>query len=245
MRSFKPARASAAVAALTAMGAFSSHAHAQMAVVDPSEIVQVVKLVSSAQSQLSALQSQLTNQQRMLSSIGSNSTTTLPTIAAALTSILNSAAGIGYTSSSVATQYTSAYPNAPAINGMSPSTISSALTAWHTTTSQSMQTALQTQQQVAQSQAANTAAAQGALTASQGASGQKAAVQATNQLLATVSAQLNQLESILITQARASELLATQQQSDNGVGFAAAHAAAAAVNDAQAPSTGVTNTNSL
>lgn len=245
MHTLKRARASAGIVAMIATGAISSRADAQLAVVDPTEIVQVVKLVTSAQSQLTALQSQLTNQQRMLSSIGSNSTTSLPTIAAALTGILNSAAGIGYTSSTVATQYTSAYPNAPTINGMSPTAISSALTTWHANTSQSLQTALQTQQQVAQSQAANTTAAQGALAASQAATGQTSAVQATNQLLATVSTQLNQLESILITQARASELLATQQQSDNAAASSTSSTLNATVNATPAGPPGVTNTDSL
>jgi P-type conjugative transfer protein TrbJ len=48
--------------------------------------------------------------------------------------------------------------------------------------------------------------------ASQGAAGQTAAIQATNQLLAALSSQLQGLQTILITQARTQETIFAQQQ---------------------------------
>jgi len=52
----------------------------------------------------------------------------------------------------------------------------------------------------------------GAVAASQGAAGQTAAIQATNQLLAALSSQLQGLQTILIAQARTQETILAQQQ---------------------------------
>ena len=68
------------------------------------------------------------------------------------------------------------------------------------------------QNQIARGQPTTAAQVAQAVQASQGAAGQTAAIQATNQLLATVSAQLTQLQNLLITQARAEQTLAAQAQ---------------------------------
>ena len=59
---------------------------------------------------------------------------------------------------------------------------------------------------------ARCSAVNGAVAASQGAAGQTAAIQATNQLLAALSSQLQGLQTILITQARTQETILAQQQ---------------------------------
>lgn len=179
-------------------------------------------------------------------SIGTNSASLLPSINTQLGSILSSASGLGYTATDVESLLTSIYPDAAAIEGLSSGDLTNALQAWHTATNASLQTALRTQQQVAQAQPTTQAAVQGALAASQSAVGQTSAVQATNQLLATVSIQLTQLQAILTTQARAAELLQQQQQSDSSAAETTAEGIGTAVNDGTTPAPpGVTNTSSL
>jgi P-type conjugative transfer protein TrbJ len=73
---------------------------------------------------------------------------------------------------------------------------------------------------IAQNQPTTTSQVQAAVAASQGAAGQTSAIQATNQLLATVSAQLTQLQNLLITQARAEQVLAAQAQASQAAGAA-------------------------
>jgi len=219
-------------------------AQAQVTVFDPYNYFEAITSVSQSLQQLQQLQSQLQAQQAMLKSLGSDFTQPLAAINSQAASILQQARGLGFSSSQIATQYGSTYPTS--VSGMSGSQISAALSAWHNATSQSLQTALSTQNQVAASQATATTATQNAVAASNAAGGQTGAVQATNQLLATVSSQLTQLEDILITQARAQEMLAAQQQSDGAATSTAAGSANAALNDqpATAPP-GVTNTDTL
>jgi P-type conjugative transfer protein TrbJ len=163
-----------------------------------------------------------------------------------LASILSSASGVGYGASDVQTLLDSIYPNASAIAGLSPTDLSNALQAWHNSTNQSLQTALQTQQRIAQQQPLMQSAVTSALGASQAASGQTSAIQATNQLLATVSAQLTQLQAILTTQARAVELVQQQQQTDSAAGLTTSDQAVAAFHDPTPPTVeAVTDTSSL
>ena len=85
---------------------------------------------------------------------------------------------------------------------------------------QRSQKAMQVQNQIAQGQAGVAAQVGGAVSASQAAPGQTAAIQATNQLLATVTGQLTQLQALLITQARAEQTLAAQAQASQAAGAA-------------------------
>ena len=94
--------------------------------------------------------------------------------------------------------------------GASLATTQSSLATWRTNNQQAIQAALQLQNQVAQGQTTTTSQVQTAVAASQAAAGQTSAIQAGNQLLATVTAQLTQLQNLLITQARAEQLLAAQ-----------------------------------
>jgi P-type conjugative transfer protein TrbJ len=235
-----------ALAGLAGLSLFASApgAHAQLTVYDPWNYIEAYQTVTQSLQQIQQLQSQLQAQQAMLQSLGSDFTQPLAAINSQAASILQQAQGLGFTSSSIASQFGSTYPTS--VSGMSGTQISAALSAWHNATSQSMQTALSTQNQVAQSQSTATTAAQNAVAASNAAAGQTGAIQATNQLLATVSSQLTQLEDILITQARAQEMLAAQRQSDAAAATANFDAANAAVNDQPpTPPPGVTDTSTL
>lgn len=238
-------RAVAAAVAFAALSAAAPEADA-MIVYDPSAVAQAIKQVEQGVQQIEQLKSQLQAQMNMLQSIGTNSASALPSINTQLGSILTSASGLGYTATDVQGLLTSIYPDAAAIQGLSSGDLTNALQTWHAATNASLQTALQTQQQIAQAQPTTQAAVQGALAASQSAAGQTSAVQATNQLLATVSTQLTQLQAILTTQARAAELVQQQQQTDSSAAERTAEAIGTAVNDAPTPaSAGVTNTSSL
>jgi len=77
-----------------------------------------------------------------------------------------------------------------------------------------------TQNQIVQAQPVTANAVNGAVAASQNAPGQTAAIQATNQLLAALSTQLTQLQTILITQARATQTAEAQAQAAQAAGAA-------------------------
>jgi P-type conjugative transfer protein TrbJ len=238
-------RAALAAAALAAVTVTASNADA-MIVYDPSAVAQAVKQVEQGVQQIEQLKSQLQAQMNMLQSIGTNAASVLPSINSELGSILTSASGIGYTASDVQSLLSSVYPNASAIQGLSPTDLTNALQVWHSATDASLQTALRTQQQIAQAQPTTQAAIQGALAASQSAPGQTTAIQATNQLLATVSAQLTQLQAILTTQARAAELAQQQAQADSAAALSTASQFEQSVNGGTPPTPpGVTDTSSL
>jgi P-type conjugative transfer protein TrbJ len=231
--------------AFAALSTAATNANA-LVVYDPSAVAQAIKQVEQGVQQIEQLKSQLQAQMNMLQSIGTNYASVLPSINGQLSLILSSASGIGYAASDVQSLLSNVYPNASAIQGLSPSDLTNALQAWHSATDASLQTALRTQNQIAQAQPTTQAAVQGALAASQSAPGQTSAIQATNQLLATVSAQLTQLQAILTTQARAAELAQQQQLSDSAAAERTAEDIGTAVNGGTPPTApGVTDTSSL
>ncbi|HZK98539.1 MAG TPA: conjugal transfer protein TrbJ [Caulobacteraceae bacterium] len=214
-------------------------ATAQVTVIDPIAIAQAVKQVSQQLQQIAQLEAQLNNEAAMLRSLGTNVTGPLLTINAQATQLLQQAQGIGYNSQNVAQQYSQVYP--ANMEGMSFAQIIQALASWQTNSRQTLQQAMATQNQIVQSQTVTANAVNGAVAASQGAAGQTGAIQATNQLLAALSTQLTQLQTILITQARATQTAEAQAQ--------AAQAAGAAESQRywtiQQPASRVTNPSSL
>ncbi|MBV9509532.1 MAG: P-type conjugative transfer protein TrbJ [Caulobacteraceae bacterium] len=211
----------AAMAAVVSAGVLAGNpepARAQLTVVDPAAIAQAVRQVSQQLQQIQQLQAQLTNQAAMLQKLGTNVTGPLASITSQATQLLQQAQGIGYNSQNIAQQYQQLYP--ANMQGMSFAQISQALGSWQTNSRQTLQQAMATQNQIVQAQPATAAAVNGAVTASQGAAGQTAAIQATNQLLAALSTQLTQLQNILITQARAEQTAAAQAQAAQAAGAA-------------------------
>lgn len=71
---------------------------------------------------------------------------------------------------------------------------------------------MQLQNQISQNQARTASAVDAAVSASQGASGQTAVAQATNQVLAAMSSQLTELQSLSITASRAAETERLERQ---------------------------------
>ena len=209
--------AASALLALTLV-ATPPPAQAQMAVVDVKAILQAEQQVSNELTQIQRLESQLTNQAAMLQKLQTDVTGPITQIASQATGILQQAQGIGYGAQNIAGQYANLYPQT--MPGASLATTQASLASWRNNNAQAIQQALAMQNLIAQGQPTTTSQVQSAVSASQGAAGQTSAIQATNQLLATVTAQLTQLQNLLITQARAEQVLAAQAQASQAAGAA-------------------------
>ena len=209
--------AASALLALT-LAATPPPAQAQMAVVDVKAILQAEQQVSNELTQIQRLESQLTNQAAMLQKLQTDVTGPITQIASQATGILQQARGIGYGAQNIAGQYANLYPQT--MPGASLATTQASLASWRNNNAQAIQQALAMQNLIAQGQPTTTSQVQSAVSASQGAAGQTSAIQATNQLLATVTAQLTQLQNLLITQARAEQVLAAQAQASQAAGAA-------------------------
>ena len=154
----------------------------------------------------------------MLQKLQTDVTGPIAQIASQATGILQQAQGIGYGAQNVAQQYATLYPST--MPGASLATTQASLGTWRQNNALALQQALQMQNAIAQGQPITSAQVASAVSASQGAAGQTSAIQATNQLLATVTAQLTQLQNLLITQARAEQTLAAQVQASQATGEA-------------------------
>ncbi|MBV9511533.1 MAG: conjugal transfer protein TrbJ, partial [Caulobacteraceae bacterium] len=174
--------------------------------------------VSNQLAEIQRLESQITNQALMLQKLEGDVTGPIFQVESQATKILQQAQGIGYGASSIGSQFTKLYPSS--MSGASLATTQASLATWRTNNSQAIQTALQLQNQIAGGQTTTTSQVQAAVAASQGAAGQTSAIQATNQLLATVTAQLTQLQNLLITQQRAEQLIEAQAQASQATGAA-------------------------
>jgi P-type conjugative transfer protein TrbJ len=210
MRSRRSILFSAALVASLLLAAQPPAAQAQVAVIDLKAILQAEQQVSQGLTQIQRLESQLSNQAAMLQHLQTDVTGPIAQITGQATAILQQAQGIGYGAQNVAQQYSSLYPTT--MPGASLASTQASLATWRQNNVLALQDALRMQNQIAQGQPTTAAQVAAAVQASQGAAGQTAAVQATNQLLATVSAQLTQLQNLLITQARAEQTLAAQAQ---------------------------------
>jgi P-type conjugative transfer protein TrbJ len=188
----------------------SAPAHAQMAVVDLKAIQQAITQVNQGLQQIQALQAQVQNQAKMLEHLGTDVTGPLLQIDQQATSLLQHAQGVGYGSTNLSASLATAYPTS--VQGQSLAQLSALLNSWNAASRQVLQESMQVQNQVALGQPATTAAVTGAVAASRGAPGQTAAIQSSNQLLATLSSQLTQLQTLLIAEQRQTQTLALQQQ---------------------------------
>lgn len=233
MSSTKLIAVSAGVLGLVAAGAPAR----ALIVFDPAIYGQAVSQVSQGLAQVQALQ-------RQVAALRTDVTQPLAQINGQAQSILQEAQGIGFNSGSTANAFQTLYPTSA--SGLTGAQIAVAQAAWTQATQQALQTAIATQTAAAQSQTTTAGAARGAVAASQAAVGQTQVGQATNQLLATVSAQLAQLEAILTTQARAQESLAAQQLSDSAAANATLDQQGKLMNGAPVPSPpGVINTSTF
>jgi P-type conjugative transfer protein TrbJ len=171
------------------------------------------------QNQLSAitnLQSQVAAAQKQLQGLGSDSTSaTVQSVNAKLIGVLQQATGIGFNSASAGANFAAAYPATSTTAGYNGAQLNAALQTWQTNTAAALQNSITVQNQIAQQQGQVTGAVQNAVNASNSAAGPTAATQATNQIVAAVSAQLAQLQDILIASSQAYDVAqASKQQAD-------------------------------
>lgn len=185
-------------------------AHGQITVYDPTGLAQMIKQVQQGLQQVQALRSQLTQQAKMLQGLGVDVTGPVAQIAGQTTTLLEQAQGLGYQAASISQGFSNLYPSD--VKGLSAKDLAARLSSWSQSNRQTLQEALQVQNQIAQAQATTAGAVGSAVSASQAAAGQTAAVQATNQLLAVLSSQLTQLQTLLITQARQAQTLDAERQ---------------------------------
>ncbi len=208
----------ASAALVLALALTPALARAQVAVIDVKAILQAEQQVSQGLTQIQRLESQLAAQAQMLQHLETDVTGPLATITSQATGLLQQAEGLGYNGQAVAQQFQALYPSS--MSGSSFAATQAAIANWRQASSQTLQQALATQNQIVQAQPATASAVGGAVAASQGAAGQTAAIQATNQLLAAVSTQLTQLQALLITEARAAQTASAQAQAAQAAGAA-------------------------
>ena len=194
-------------------------------------IVQQALQLQNQLSQIANLQSQVTAAQQMLQKLGSDSTSApLAAVNAQLASVLQQATGIGFNSRAAGSNFGAAYPATATTAGFNGAQLTSALQTWQANTAQALSTSIAVQNKIAQTSPTITSAVQDAVTRSNAAVGATAAHQATNQVIAAVSAQLAQLQDILITESQAyAAVEAAKQQA------AAAAAAVTTQTGAQVP----------
>ncbi|OYX33552.1 MAG: conjugal transfer protein TrbJ [Caulobacterales bacterium 32-69-10] len=185
-------------------------AAAQQIVFDPRAVAQAVQQVRQGLAQIQQLQAQVTNQVAMLQRLGTDVTQPLAQINAQASQLMQQAQGIGYNSQNIAGQLQQLYPTS--LSGQNFAQIQQRLASWETNSRLTLQDSMAVQNQLVRSQATTAGAVNSAVSASQGAAGQTAAIQATNQMLAALSSQLQGLQTILIAQARTQETILAQQQ---------------------------------
>lgn len=202
------------------LAAFTAAAptRAQQPVIDLTAIARAESQITNQLAQIQRLEAQLANQAQMLQKMEADITAPVAQITSQATGILQQAQGIGFGAQNVAQQYAALYPST--MPGASLATTQAALASWRQNNALALQNAMQLQNQITQGHAAVAGQVASAVSASQGAAGQTAAIQATNQLLASVTGQLTQLQALLITQARAEQTLAAQVQASQAAGAA-------------------------
>jgi P-type conjugative transfer protein TrbJ len=177
---------------------------------DPAAIAQMVSQVSNSLRQIEQLQAQLTNQVAMLQKLGTDVTQPLAQISQQATQLLQQAQAIGYNGQNIGQQFQQLYPSS--LSGNSLQQILQRYGSWQDNSRLTLQDSMAVQNQLVRSQPTTANAVTSAVAASQSAAGQTAAIQATNQILAALSGQLQGLQTILIAQARTQETILAQQQ---------------------------------
>ena len=204
----RPHEAALAALALSLAGPAS----AQWAVIDSANLSQNVLTAARSLQQVTNQIQQLQNEATMLENMGRNLSTLNFSSLSAITSdlnqiglLMNQAAGISFSLSSVQTAYQQRYPQSYGAGTAIPQLTSDAQARWQNARQAYQQTML-VQSQIAQTIQTDTAKLTDLVNASQGAGGNLQVTQATNQLLALSIKQQLQLQTLLAAQGRAQAL---------------------------------------
>jgi P-type conjugative transfer protein TrbJ len=183
-------------------------AHAQFGfgsiVYDPTAVTQLINQVNQQVQMLNNLVTQVKQGQAMLNPLGSNIIPGLSGLMQNTQQLMTGLNNISATGASLQNLLSSQYPtnfsNIQTVSG-----ILTTLSAMEAQTRSAMEQSIALQNQVAGNQGQISSAMSSAVTASNAASGPTAALQATNQILATLSQQIGDLQSILIAHMRAED----------------------------------------
>jgi type IV secretion system protein TrbJ len=201
-----------AVAIFVAPGSALAQFGLGTTVYDPAAVTQLINQVNQQVQMLNSLATQVQQGQAMLNPLGSNVVPGLSSLlqnTQQLMTKLNNISNTGASlQSALSTQYPTDFSNLQSVSG-----ILSKLSAMQTQTRSAMQQSMALQNQVAGNQGQISGAMASAVTASNDASGPTAAIQATNQILATLSQQIADLQSILIAHMRAEDAERMNNQS--------------------------------
>lgn len=185
---------------------------AQMAVVDAVAVNQLVLQVAQSAEQLTALQAQLQNQMQMLQALPTNTQPEVAQLTQQTQGLLAQIGQIQTMGAALQAQLNTAYPSTYA--SFDSQAVLAQVGAMEASNRQAITTAMEIQNQIAVNQPRLAGQVQTTVTASQAATGPTAVAMATNQLLAAQSAQLADLQSLLISAQRAQQQQVLQQQAE-------------------------------
>jgi P-type conjugative transfer protein TrbJ len=209
-------------------------------------IAQQLAQLQNQQTQLTNLQTQVAAQEKLVQSLGTDTTTAqLATVNANAAKILAQATGIGFNQASAGAAFAAAYPASSTVSGFNNQQLAAALATWQANTAAALNSAVQVQNAVAQARPTTTAAVANAVAASNSAVGATGAIQATNQLLATVNTQLAQLQDILISEGQAETAVSAAQSAAPAAAVSAVTTAAGQVQTTITAAPGVTDADTL
>jgi type IV secretion system protein TrbJ len=215
-----PCRTSTSITAVVIVLAFTAgagRARAQgIPVYDNTSFLELVQQFEQGAQQLAQLQQQLTAQLDMLRSLPSTIMPGLGDLVQQTQSLMQQVSMIQDMGTSLQSQLDSLYPTN--YSTMSMSGILSQLSQMTTATQGAYQTSMSLQNQVAANQPQLAEAVQAANSASMGAAGPTAAIQASNQILGALSQQLGDMQSLLVGQQRATDQQQLQDASEAAAG---------------------------
>lgn len=181
-------------------------------VYDPTAVEELITQAKTQVDMLNNMVAQLKQGEAMLNPLGSNIVPGLSGLLRSTQQLVGNLNNISNTGASLDSALSSQYPT-DFSNMQGVSNILSKLSNMQAQTRSAMQQSMALQNQVAGDQGQISAAMAAAVNASNGASGPTAALQATNQMLAALSQQIGELQSILIAHMRAEEAEKMNSQS--------------------------------
>jgi P-type conjugative transfer protein TrbJ len=194
-------------------------AHAQMAVIDSANLAQAVQEVSTAGSELSQLEQQLTAEENMIRDLPGTIAPGLVTLAQQTQQLMQQVNTIQSMGTSLTSQINSLYPSDYSNDSFTG--ILSQLASMQTAQRAAYQTSMAMQSQVAANQAAISAAYKAADAESMAATGPTQAAQANTQALEAVGQQLGDIQGLMITQQNADAQKEEAEQSEDAAAAAA------------------------
>lgn len=189
-------------ASLIALGA--TPAHAQMAVIDPTNLAQNILQVARAIEQINNQIRQIEQQAQMLARSPLQLSPELSRAIDDARQVFDAASGVAFEASQVGEDLRALYPET--FEDFNLDDVLAQSDRWLSESRASLETAMRAEARAAASLEGTSDDINSALQASAGAEGQTSAVQAGNQLLGVTAAQLAQIQALMAAQGRALEI---------------------------------------